>query len=80
MASIELDWADEDANPDLETSGRRAAAHYGLTMEVITEKGPGGWPVYRFTGQRLNIVHLVCDYAPDAGEAEELLATIKDGE
>ena len=77
MASIELDWADEDANPDLEASGRRSAATFNLTMEVVVEEGPGGgWPVYRFTGRREDIVALLGNYEPDAAARAELIDTI----
>lgn len=79
MASIELDWADEDANPDLETSARRSAATFNLTMEVVAEHGPGGgWPVYRFTGRQEDIVAMLGNYAPDEEDREMLIDTIEE--
>jgi len=79
MASIELDWANEEASHDLEADGRQVAANFGLTMEVVAEKGPGGgWPVYRFIGPREAIVAFLVNYAFDEDDREMLIDSIEE--
>lgn len=77
MASIELDWANEDAD-DLETDARIVAVRFNLTMDIVAEEGPGGgWPVYRFEGRCSDIVAMLCDYAPNEHDRASLIDTIE---
>ncbi len=78
MASIELDWANEEASPDPEAEARELAANFGLTMSVVTEKGPGGgWPVYRFSGPCDVIVAFLFNYTFDKVDRKKFIDSIE---
>ena len=76
MASIDLDWANEDCHPNAEGAAKRTASTFNLKAELAAEDGGGGWPVYRFTGRREDIVALLGNYEPDDAARAELIDTI----
>lgn len=59
VATVTVDFA-WDGYPSLEIGLASVAAEYGVSLKVVTERGPGGgWPEIEVTGLRENVRRLL---------------------
>lgn len=72
MAAIEFDTVTEDT---IEETCRDLAARVpGLRWQIVTEAGPGGWPVIRWTGDRESVYRMATEvYLVPADSAEAMI-------